>query len=251
MSKLKDQIFVCIDCETTGLDPEQDRICEIAVASFTFDEILEQFESLIDPERPIPPEVVAIHHITDDMVLGKPRIEEVLGQIIKIIGKYPIIGHGIRFDIDIITAHARRCNIPCNIDQNLSFDTLRLARLYEKSPSNSLEQLRKHFGIDEEGAHRAMNDVLVNIQVFKKLSYGFNTISEIKQTLSRPIQLKVMPLGKHKGRMMKELPQDYLLWAARQKFDQDLLFSLRTEINRRKAGPQFTQAANPFSQLDI
>jgi len=247
---LKDQTFVCVDCESTGLDPREDRIVEIAVASFTLDTIIDQFESLINPERPIPQEVIAIHHITDSMVQGKPRIDEVLPQVIKIIGDHPIIGHGIRFDIDIITNHARRCQIPCNIEKNKSFDTVRLARLYEKSPSNSLEQLRMHFGIDEEGAHRAMNDVLVNIQVFKKLSYGFDHIRALEQRLAKPIQLKLMPLGKHKGRSMKELPLEYLLWAARQKFDQDLLYSLRTEINRRKSGVQFTEASNPFSQLD-
>ena len=48
---------------------------------------------------------------------------------------------------------------------------------------------------------------------------------------------------------MKEVPLDYLLWAARQEFDQDLLFSLRSEINRRKKGNSFTQSASPFAGL--
>lgn len=251
MSRLKEQIFVCIDCESTGLDPKKDQIVEIACATFTFQGVIDQCESLINPGCVIPQEVIAVHHITDDMVANQPKIDTVLPQILKIIGKHPIIGHGIQFDIDLIVNHAKRCGIACDIDKNESVDTLRLARLYGESPTNSLEQLRKHFAIEEEGAHRAMNDVLVNIQVFKKLTFGFDSLKEIKQRLSKPIQLKNMPLGKHKGRAMKELPLPYLLWAARQDFDQDLLFSLRTEVNRRKGGNQFTQAANPFSQLDL
>lgn len=249
MSKLKETTFVCIDCESTGLDVKQDRIVEVAVSSFTLDGTLDSFESLIDPERDIPENVIAVHHITPDMVQGKPKIREVLPQVLKIIGNRPIIGHGIKFDIDLIDQACKRYNIPCNIANNLSFDTLRLARLYGDSPSNSLEQLRKHFNIQEEGAHRAMSDVTVNIQVFEKLSSQFMTIKDLQQVLSRPIAMKFMPLGKHKGRILKEIPIDYLYWAAKQDFDQDLLYSLRSEISRRKKGNSFGDSANPFTQL--
>jgi DNA polymerase III subunit epsilon len=246
---LKNSTFVCIDCETTGLETSFDRIIEIAAVTFTLDTIIEQFESLVDPQRPIPDEVIAIHHITQEMVQGKPSIGDVLPQILKLIGRHPIVGHNISFDIDMICEEAKRAGIPCTLQFNDSFDTLRLARLYGESPSNSLERLRQHFNIEEEGAHRAMSDVIVNIQVFKKLSSSFSSLQQLKERLSRPIALKFMPLGKHKGRSMKELPLDYLLWAARQNFDMDLLFSLRSEINRRKKGNTFSQSSNPFSQL--
>jgi DNA polymerase III subunit epsilon len=126
---------------------------------------------------------------------------------------------------------------------------LRLARLYGESPSNSLQVLRGHFNIQSEGAHRAMSDVIVNIQVFKRLVQKFRTLEEIQEVLSKPIAMKTMPLGKHKGRPFKEIPLEYLKWAAHQDFDQDLLFSLRSEINRRKKGDSFSQAVNPFHQL--
>ena len=249
MNPLKNNTFVCIDCEATGLDTVNDRIVEVAVALFTLDAIGETFESLIDPGRLIPEAVIAVHHITQEMVQGKPKIEEVLPQILSLIGSHPIIGHGIGFDIALLDQAAKRHNIPCTIKENLSFDTLRLARLYGDSPSNSLEQLRKHFNIGEEGAHRAMSDVVVNIQVFKKLSSKFRNLKEMQQALSKPIQMKQMPLGKHKGRLLKEIPLEYLLWAARQEFDQDLLFSLRSEVNRRKKSDCFHSAANPFLGL--
>ena len=61
--------------------------------------------------------------------------------------------------------------------------------------------------------------------------------------------LKEIPFGKHKGRSIKDVPIDYLHWAANKDFDQDLLFTIRTEINRRKKGNQFSQTANPFQNL--
>lgn len=249
MAQLKHQTFVCIDCESTGLDPKQDRIIEVAAVKFTLDATLEQFESLIDPQVDIPSSSIAVHHITQEMVEGKPTIDLVLGPLFELIGPYPLIGHGIKYDIEILAHHADRCNIAHNIRQNAFFDTLRLARLYGSSPSNSLETLRQHFNIQEEGAHRAMSDVIVNIQVFKRLSSNFRTMEQLTTVLSRPIQMKNMPLGKHKGRPMKEIPLDYLRWAANQDFDEDLLYSLRTEINRRKKGNGFIQAANPFLNL--
>lgn len=249
MTLIKDELFVCIDCESTGLDTSKDLIIEVAAVTFTAEKIVDQFETLIDPECQIPEVSIAIHHITQEMVEGKPKMRDVLQPLLQLIGRHPIIGHAINFDIELIDQAAKRCGLPCNIKNNISFDTVRLGRLYGESPSNSLEQLRQHFNIQDEGAHRAMSDVVVNIQVFKHLAAKFKTVKQLQEALSKPISLKNMPLGKHKGRSMKEVPLDYLYWAAKQDFDQDLLFSLRTEINRRKKGNHFVQAANPFSNL--
>ncbi len=249
MAKIDEELFVCIDCETTGLDLQQDRIIEVAVAVFSLSETFETFETLIDPQRDIPAESVAIHNITPDMVSGKPLIKSVLPEILKIAGEYTIVGHGIGFDIDLLCLAAERTNIPHQLKKNRVIDTLRMARLYGESPTNSLEQLRKHFNIPLEGAHRAMSDVIVNIEVFRYLAKQYRSTEQIIQALSSPIYLKTMPLGKHKGRLLKDIPLDYLVWAAHKDFDQDLLFSLRTEINRRKKGNSFTQASNPFNLL--
>lgn len=249
MTRIEEEKFVCIDCETTGLDPKQDKIIEVAAMTFTIGEDLEQFSSLIDPQCSIPATSIAIHHISQEMVTGQPTIEGVLPELLKLIGRHVIVGHGVGFDIELIASAAERAKIPSTIRNNRFLDTLRMARLYGESPVNSLEQLRKHFNIEEEGAHRAMSDVMVNMNVFRYLAKQYKTTDQIFDVLSRPIRLKIMPLGKHKGRPMKEVPLDYLLWAANKDFDQDLLFSLRSEIKRRKQGNLFSQAGNPFGEL--
>ncbi|HSX26319.1 MAG TPA: DUF3820 family protein [Chlamydiales bacterium] len=249
MGLIHQDIFVCLDCESTGLDTEKDRIVEVAVARFTFSEILETFETLIDPECDIPEISQDIHKISKEMIQGKPKIREVLPNLLKMIDGHILIGHGIGFDISLIDAEAKRNQIPCNIYQQPHIDTLRMARLYGESPINSLERLRMHFNIAAEGAHRAMSDVIVNIEVFKYLAKSYQTTEQLQKVLLKPIKLKTMPLGKHKGRRFEEIPVEYLLWAERKDFDQDLLFSIRSELRNRKKGGGFELSANPFGNL--
>jgi len=249
MGLLKNDTFVCVDCETTGLDTENDHIIEVGIAIFTFNEILETYETLITPPVPISEESIAIHGISDSMVKGKPTIKEVLPKVLKMISNYPIVGHGIEFDINIIANAANREKIQNKIRGNRFIDTLRLARLYGECPKNSLENLRKHFNIEEQGAHRAMNDVTVNISVFKQLTTQFKTSEQIFTRLEKPVELKTMPLGKHKGRPLKEIPVDYLKWALYKDFDLDLKFSLKTELKRRGKKGDFLSSSNPFHDL--
>ncbi|MCH9621827.1 MAG: 3'-5' exonuclease DinG [Chlamydiia bacterium] len=249
MGQLKTDTLICLDCETTGLDTANDEIIELAVIKFTFDKEIGSLDALVDPKRPIPPESIAIHHITDEMVQNKPYIESLLDEATDLIGDYPIMGHNVGFDIAIIEAALRRHNHPKSIASNPVIDTLRLARLYGESPKNSLEVLREHFNIPEEGAHRAMNDVIVNIKVFKKLCLGFKTTEELLKRLSKPVEMKTFPFGKYRGYMFREIPIDYLHWAGHQDFDEDLLFSIQKERKRRRKQKPFFEANNPFKNL--
>lgn len=249
MGLIREEIFVCLDCESTGLDPEKDRVVEVGAARFTFVQVLQSFESLVDPECEIPKVSQDIHKISSEMLKGKPKIAEILPHLLKMIDGHILVGHGIGFDIALIAAEAKRHQIPTSIEKQRFIDTLRMARFYGESPINSLERLREHFNIEPEGAHRAMSDVVVNIEVFKHLAASFQTTEQLFEVLKKPIKLKVMPLGKHKGRKFDEIPLEYLLWAERKDFDQDLLFSIRSELRNRKKGGGFEQSTNPFANL--
>ncbi len=249
MKLMKDETFVCIDCEATGLDLEKDQIIEVAAVTFTLEKDLEIYDSLVNPKIPIPEESIKIHNITQEMVQGQPEAKEILPKILEMIGKRIIVGHGVSFDINLIDREAKKNGIISLIRSNPFFDTLRMARLYGESPQNSLQNLRQHFNINDEGAHRALNDVIVNIEVFRKLAVRYKSIEQLQKILDRPILLKKMPLGKHKGRLLKEIPLDYLKWAASKDFDQDLSFSIKSEIKRRKQTKDFSNSSNPFSEL--
>ncbi|MFA6118325.1 MAG: DUF3820 family protein [Parachlamydiales bacterium] len=249
MSTINQEIFVCLDLEATGLDPKVDRIVEFAAIKFTFDKVIDSYDTLIDPEIPIPLLSQNIHNISHEMVKNQPKIKDILPDVLKFVGKHILVGHGIKYDIELLDFEAKRNQINCTI-QNLTYiDTLRLARLYGESPNNSLKELSKHFNIEFEGAHRALNDVKANIEIFKKLSTSFTTTKQMLQRLEKPILMKKMPLGKHKGRPFSEIPIEYLKWAAGKEFDQDLLYSIRHEINNRKKSTSFENASNPFLNL--
>lgn len=249
MGLLKKDVFVCLDCESTGLDEEKDRIIEVAAVKFTFDKTIKTFETLVDPDQPIPEISQSIHNISDEMVKGKPKVSEILPELLEFIKGHIIVGHKISYDLSLIHFEAERANIPSFLRSITSIDTLRLARLYGQSPTNSLECLRAHFNIPQEGPHRAMSDVITNIEVFKHLVTSFKSTESVLKRLEKPIKLKNMPLGKHKGRPFSEIPVEYLRWAASKDFDQDLLYSIRSELNNRKKGTNFNQASNPFSSL--
>jgi DNA polymerase-3 subunit epsilon len=246
---LKTTPLVCFDVETTGLDMDRDRIVEIAIVHFTLEEVLTSFESLVNPNCAIPAEATAIHHITETMVVNQPTMTQLLPKIMPLLENQVFVGHGISFDVEMVCKASERAGIPCNLRTAPFLDTLRLARLYGESPNNTLETLRAHFQIPANQAHRAMSDVMVNIEVFRHLVRRYQTVEQVFQALSKPIEMKLMPLGKHKGRPMRDLPIDYLRWAVRQSFDQDLLYSLQRELGRRKEGNLFTQASNPFKNI--
>ena len=237
------QILICVDCEATGLDIKNDKIIEIAAVKFTFDKILDSFSTLIDPHCPIPKTSQVIHNITEEMVRGKPSIENILPDFLKFISSNIIIGHGISFDISLIKKEAIIANIPCYIEKNRTIDTLRLARYYEKCAINSLEKLKEHFNIESKRSHRALDDVKANIEVFKNLIKPFPTLKSIFNRLKKPILMKKMPLGKYKGKDFSDIPLNYLLWAANKEFDQDLLFSIKNEIKKRN------NFSSPFANL--
>lgn len=249
MGNLKKDTFICLDVEATGLSVETDEIVELAVVKFTYDEILDTFETLINPVCDIPQESIDVHHITNDMVKDKPTIDQILSSAFDLIGDHIVVGHNIGYDLSMLIQAAKRHKIDCPLSIERSIDTVRLARLYAGTTTNTLEVLREHFNIPEEGAHRAMNDVIVNIQVFKYLAVDFRRTEDILERLRRPIQLKNFPLGKHRGLPFREVPIEYLNWAANQDFDQDLLYSISEERKRRRKRRSFSQSINPFADL--
>jgi DNA polymerase III subunit epsilon len=183
------------------------------------------------------------------MVRGQPKIGAILPSLLDFLKSGIIIGHNIGFDLTLIATAADQHKLSCDLLNRTSVDTLRLARLYAKSPSNSLEALRAHFRIARERAHRALDDAVVNAEVFRRLAYGYTTRAKLLSDLDKPIRMARMPLGKYKGRPFKEVPLDYLRWAAHQKFDMDLLFSIRSELKKRKSGGSFSAGTNPFQGL--
>ena len=100
--------FVVIDTETTGLNKSQDKIVELAAVRFKNGKAAEIFETLVNPGKPIPADVSAINHITDDMVADCPTIEQVMPAFDRFVGASAVAGHNLDFDLGFILAAGSR-----------------------------------------------------------------------------------------------------------------------------------------------
>lgn len=144
--------LIALDLETTGLDPHQDAILEIAAVRFRDGELIEEFSTLVDPERPIPALVTQITGLTDADVIGAPRIVRVLPQFMAFVGNAPIIAHNISSDVGFLGKVGA-------LQANLRLDTYELAAtLLPDAPRYTLSALAGFVGVDLMRAHRALDD---------------------------------------------------------------------------------------------
>ncbi len=155
--------FVALDLETTGLDPENDAIIEIAAIKFEDGKIIDEFQTLINPEVQIPVMATHITGITNEMVSGSPTFEEVSEKLKEFLGDYPILGQNIKFDLSFLRSHGMEV-------ENAELDTFVLARaIIPKAESYSLEVLAEKLKIDHTDAHRAYDDALASVHLMDKL----------------------------------------------------------------------------------
>jgi len=157
--------FVAFDLETTGLSAGRDKIVEISGIKFQNGVTFSTFDTLIDPEIPIPPEITRINGITDEMVAGKPTIETALPCFLEFIRGCVLIAHNAPFDVGFLNAALAAQGLsPINTPVT---DTLVLSRKAIPGQVNyKLQTLAAHLKIDPGNAHRAKDDALVCRDIF-------------------------------------------------------------------------------------
>jgi len=233
----KNSIFCICDTETTGLDPATDRVCELAGLYWSPAlGVLGQFETLIDPGRPIPPDASAVHHLTDEDVAGKPSLDEALRQL-KAQPFQIWVAHNADFDFNFIPR-----------DERPVLCTLRLAKkVYPQSPRHTNQYLRYALKLavpEAKGlpAHRALADVFVTtallrhlLEEVQNLRPDLQTIEDLVNWSTEPNLLPICRFGnKHRDKPWSEVPKSYLQWMARevQDMDPDLKFTVNHWLNQ-------------------
>ncbi|MBF0504201.1 MAG: 3'-5' exonuclease [Candidatus Omnitrophica bacterium] len=167
---IKGAEFVIFDVETTGLSPtDGDRIIEIAAVKVKGTQVVDQFYSLVNPQRSIPPQATLVNNITDDMLATAPVAADILPEMIHFIGGACVAGHNVRFDLNFLCYElallGRRLN-----DQTPAVDTLKMARdLLPYLSNHKLAYLARSLGVVVDQTHRAMADVQLTVAVFLRL----------------------------------------------------------------------------------
>ena len=164
--------FVFLDTETTGLSPEfGDRMCEIALLKTKNGEILDSYQSLINPGRMISPGASAVNGITDEMVQGKPYFKDIIDDFMRIIDNSVLVIHNAPFDLSFLSTQFRILQKP--VFDNPVIDSLFLARKYYRFPSNRLSAIGECLQIQINQLHRAYGDVAILKGIFDSFLNDF------------------------------------------------------------------------------
>lgn len=155
-----------VDVETTGLHPVFDRVVEIALVRVVDGRIERQFTSLVNPQRDIPFDAQMIHHITPAMVRDQPPFPSLLEAIAPFLSDTVLVGHNIGFDLGFLRHELRRAG--ATEPALPAIDTLQLARQHLRLSSYSLTSVARRLGLSG-GAHRALGDALLTLEVFTRL----------------------------------------------------------------------------------
>ncbi|UVY83114.1 DEDD exonuclease domain-containing protein [Brachybacterium sp. NBEC-018] len=163
---LAEATLVVVDLETTGTDPSTDGITEIGAVKVRGGEVLGEFRSFVDPQRPIPAYVAALTGISDATVRDAPVIATVLPMFLDFVGDAALVAHNARFDVGFLTAHAARLELTW--PRPTVLDTLALARTVfrrDEVRDHKLGTLAAHVGASVTPDHRALSDARATVDV--------------------------------------------------------------------------------------
>ena len=195
--------IVCFDIETTGLKVTQEAITEIGAVRLKNGEIVETFQTFVDPERRLTPEIIGLTGITDDMLRGAPKLKDALTAFLAFAGNAPLAAHNAEFDINFIRAGCRKCSIPF---EPTYIDTLILAQnLLPGLGKYKLDIVAEHLQLPQFNHHRASDDAVPVAQMLTKFfpmleERGVTRLQQINNEM-----LKLRPLGSKSNRFPKHI----------------------------------------------
>ncbi len=157
-----DQVYVSLDLETTGLDSERDTVLEIGAVRFRGSEVLETFETFVNPGRAIPDHIQRLTGIHPRQVERAPAFPVISADFAEFLGPHPVVGHNIQFDLRFLSSHG--LNVA-----NAAYDTMDLATVFlPGSRRYTLKHLSDQFGVELRN-HRALDDAIGCMEIFVRL----------------------------------------------------------------------------------
>lgn len=191
--------IIVFDLETTGLSAATERITEIGAVKISGGEIVQRFNTFVNPERAIPYEITKLTGITDDDVRDAPSQQEALEMFYEFCGgdAAVLVAHNANFDMSFLKQTAKRCKMSCNFT---AIDTLVMARsLFPHLKKYKLDIVAKEVGIQEFNHHRACDDAEVLAKIFLHMigmlrsERACNCIEKINSSLAA-VDVKKAPM---------------------------------------------------------
>ncbi len=206
-----DHRFVAFDLETTGLSSQHDRIIEIGAVIMRGGEVLEKFQTFVDPLRPLPQRVSDLTGITDDMLHGAPPIEDVLPQFLAFCGDLPLCAHNADFDVGFVSAACRRLGLEY---RPTYVDTLVLAQnLLPNLGKHKLNLVADALSLPDFQHHRASDDAITCGSILMRF---FSMLEEEHQIHELSAVNPLMTRLRSGGRVLDRHARHILLFAKNQ-----------------------------------
>ena len=178
-----DTEFVAFDIETTGLNAINDRMTEIGAVIFSGGEIKAEFNTFVNPERHIPPDITQLTGIRDSDVADAPLEKEAMEMFLDFAGDRPLIAHNAHFDVGFMTAASNRCGLKFS---PVFLDTLALSQaLLPELKRFKLDIVSNHLKLPQFNHHRASDDAMVVARMMDKFipmlrQQGARTVDDIE-----------------------------------------------------------------------
>lgn len=199
--------YICIDVETTGVNPYIDRIIEVSAIHVKNRRIHAEFTSLVQlsQRHSIPQSVQKLTGITGEMLCSAPSSNEVMLNFHQFISNFPLVGHNVNFDINFLYDACERAGL---LLENNYIDTLQIAKTFLPHLAHyKLSDLADYFGIKQDNAHRSGSDVIVTAKCFERmrsLSWRIENVDEYWQERMIDNVKRAKKYGKHTWELTEE-----------------------------------------------
>jgi DNA polymerase-3 subunit epsilon len=240
-----DRPLVVFDLETTGIDVEKDRIVQIAMIRVEPDGSRDEWETLVNPECPIPPQATAVHGISDADVRDAPTFSQVRGEVEQRLAGADVAGfNSVRFDLPLLEAELARAGSRPEWTGVRHLDALRIFHTMERRDLTAAYR----FYCDEDlvGAHGALADARATLEVLDAQVGRYDEVPADPDALHRfcnPDEGKwvdrgrkfawndkgeaVFTFGKLRGQRLRDADRGYLEWMLNKDFSNEVKEILR------------------------
>ncbi len=183
--------FAIVDIETTGGYASANGITEISVHIHNGSKVIDQFETLINPQQDIPRYITSLTGISNEMVEDAPSFEEIAEPLYKVLDGRIFVAHNVNFDYSFVKHHMDAAGYEL---KSAKLCTVRLSKkVFPNLPSYSLGNLCRSLNINIHNRHRAGGDALATVKLFEKiLTHGGQT--HIEQMLKRGSKEQYLPM---------------------------------------------------------
>lgn len=182
--------MVLLDCETTGGKAIYHRIIEIGLLVIEQGEVIERWQTFVDPRTPLPPFIQRLTGITPGMVQGAPEFSDIAQELLSKLEGRTLVAHNARFDYSFLKNEFERTGISYNAKPLCSVKFSR--NLYPQFIRHGLSQIIERFGLAIENRHRALDDAEMIFQFFRKSSALFSQ-DEIAATCKTLLKRPALP----------------------------------------------------------